>query len=159
MVVVVASTSTEEMDEPDTESREGHRGSEAARKYRALALAPAAILTVLAIAHLAAVSTIGASRWRVGGMGMYSENHPNDREIVLEVDGVTWRGRQKSTNCTNGSELRRQATTHPTRSNLRAFARSCFPEALDGATVRVVHPRLDPKTLEVSTRVVREVEW
>lgn len=127
-------------------------------KRRVIVLAPALVLALVAVVHLGCVWAFGASRWRVGGMGMYSEYHPNDREIVFDKEWREVRGREFISDCAHGDDLRRRATTHPTRTNIEAFAEACAPEVLDGWRARVIHPVLDAETLEFETHVVRELD-
>jgi hypothetical protein len=120
---------------------------------------PAVLLAALAIVHLALVFGVGVSRWRVGGMGMYSEPHPNSREVVFVRDHREIYGRTLTDACTDGEDLRRAAATHPLELNLRTFATACLVENLRGWTVRVIEPAVDVDSLELRRNVVREVRW
>jgi len=44
-------------------------------------------LVLLALGQLATVHLLGLTRWRGGGMGMYSEPHPNLTVVSIVVDG------------------------------------------------------------------------
>jgi hypothetical protein len=120
---------------------------------------PAALLLALAIMQFVLVFTSGVSRWRVGGMGMYSEAHPNAREVVFSKGDKVIFGHTIESACTDGKDLRREAATHPFDRNLRTFASNCLGEDLTGWTARVVAPAVDVESLELSREVVREVRW
>ncbi len=117
------------------------------------------LLVFVAIAHFALVQTVGASRWRVGGMGMYSEPHPNARDVSFTRGDEEIRGRKIDSKCVGGEDLLRQAVTHPTDANLRNFAVACLADDPTGWRAAVVVPRLDPESRELTIETIREVQW
>ncbi|MEQ1571639.1 MAG: hypothetical protein ABMA64_38780 [Myxococcota bacterium] len=80
--------------------------------------------------QLVAVHAFGVSRWRGGGMGMYTEFHPNETVVIAVVDGE-----------------RREVEEWRCQ---RVPTRACLADALvdhpDAVRLEAWRPRFDPVT-------------
>jgi hypothetical protein len=99
---------------------------------------PAIGLLAMGLAQLGAAQALGISRWRGGGMGMYSEFHPNETVVVAVVDGarrevVAWRCQRIPTPACLAEAL----VDHPEAERLEAWRPRFDPVSRTATTVEV----------------------
>ena len=105
------------------------------------------LVAAVALVQVGIVRLVGATRWKLGGFGMYSEAHPNQRMVVV-------RGRAgvvlapPPVACQGHAERLRRL---PSEGAARALL-SCLPA--EAERVEVWTPGVDPDTGQLTVREV-----
>lgn len=107
-------------------------------------------VVLVAAAQLALVHGGGLTRWKGGGFGMYTEAHPNERQVVLRGLGGA---------PIPGHELARSGCRAPVRrfqrwpsADAAASVAGCVPLAV--TAVELWSPGVDPATGRLTLREV-----
>jgi hypothetical protein len=106
-----------------------------------------AAVAAVAGLQLVLVHTHGLSRWKGGGLGMYSEPHPNKRQLIARgADGAAL---GPLSGCPEQATLR--FSRWPTPEAAAAIS-PCLPPG--AAAVALLAPELEPSTGRLSWREV-----
>ncbi len=133
----------------DPEPRPGPRN--AARAY----LVPV-VLVCVAATQLGFVELRGLTRWKGGGFGMYSDPHPDLREVWLELERASGPFRYRPQRGTAEHAASVECRTWASESCLAALARRVGRSAL--RSVEVFEPSVSPRDLAFERRRIAVFE-